>query len=180
MACHRRLAGCARCACVTAARAPCGRLAAGFFQPISEHGFGVIDGSLVGQHLVETQIVVVQAEQQLTQISPRLDSMPLGAGEDREQDRRPRPRLPAPQKQPILCNSDSGEGWVPFEYDRLITSPTGEVWVALGIRVAWEGHRDYWIDHVAVTTTAIPEPSAMILLLIAVTTMLTSGRIRCR
>ena len=75
-----------------------------------------------------------------------------------------------------IGNTDSGEGWVPFEYDRLITSPTGEVWVALGIRVAWEGHRDYWIDHVAVTTTAIPEPSAMILLLIAVTTVLTSGR----
>ena len=75
--------------CVTAARVPCGRFAAGFFEPISEHGFGMIGCPLVGQHLVETWIVVVQAEQQLAQVGPRLDAVTLGAGEDREQDRPP-------------------------------------------------------------------------------------------
>jgi hypothetical protein len=36
-------------------------LAAGFFKPVGKHGFGVIGGPLVGQHLVETRIVAVQA-----------------------------------------------------------------------------------------------------------------------
>ncbi|HEY4311545.1 MAG TPA: hypothetical protein VGN12_19015 [Pirellulales bacterium] len=67
---------------MTAACAFCGCLAAGFFEPIGEHGFGVIGGPLVGQHLVETRIVVVQAEQQLTQIGPGLDPMSLGTGEN--------------------------------------------------------------------------------------------------
>jgi hypothetical protein len=52
--------------CVTAATAPSGRFAAGFLEPVGEHGFGVIGGPLVGQHVVETWIVVVQAEQQPT------------------------------------------------------------------------------------------------------------------
>ena len=98
----RRSAGLARCACVTAARALCGRFAAGFFEPIGEHGFGVIGGPLVGQHLVETRIVVVQAQQQLAQVGPRFDAVTLGAGEDREQDGRPRPGLLAAQEQPVL------------------------------------------------------------------------------
>jgi hypothetical protein len=53
--------------------------------------------------------------------------------------------------------TDTAAGWVPFEYAQTVTSATGEAWVALGVRVAWETHRDYWIDHVAVTV--IPEPS---------------------
>ena len=60
--------------------------------------------------------------------------------------------------------TDTAAGWVPFEYDQTVTSPTGQVWVALGVRVAWETHRDYWIDHVAVTV--IPEPSTIGLLAI--------------
>jgi len=59
-----------------------------------------------------------------------------------------------------IGSTDSVAGWAPFAYDQLITSPTGQVWVALGIRVAFEGHRDYWIDHVTVTTETIPEPSS--------------------
>jgi hypothetical protein len=39
---------------------------------------------LVGEHLIEMWIVVVQAEQQFAQIGPRFDAMTLGAGEDRE------------------------------------------------------------------------------------------------
>ncbi len=79
--------------CVTAARAPCGRFAAGFFEPIREDAVGVISRPLVGQHFVQTGIVGVQTEQQFSQISPRLDSMSLGAGEDREQNGRSRPGL---------------------------------------------------------------------------------------
>jgi hypothetical protein len=41
---------------------------------------------LVGEHLIEPWIVVVQAEQQFTQIGPRFDAVTPGAGEDREQD----------------------------------------------------------------------------------------------
>jgi hypothetical protein len=65
-----------------------------------------------------------------------------------------------------IGSTDSAEGWVPFAYDRTITSPTGQVWVALGIRVAWETHRDYWIDHVVVATDVVPEPSTCGVLLI--------------
>ena len=56
-----------------------------------------------------------------------------------------------------IGSTDSAAGWVPFEYEQIVTSPSGQAWVALGVRVAWETHRDYWIDHVAVTV--IPEPS---------------------
>ena len=88
---------------VTATIASSGRFAAGFFEPVGEHGFGVMGGPLVGQHLVETRIVVVQAEQQLAQVGPRLDPVTLGPGKDREQNGRPRPGLPASQEQPILA-----------------------------------------------------------------------------
>ena len=56
----------------------------------------------IGQHLIETRIVVVQAQEEFTQVGPRLDPMTLGAGEDREQDGRARPGLLAAQEQPIL------------------------------------------------------------------------------
>ncbi len=88
---------------MTTTRAACGRFAAGFFEPIGEHGFGVIGRPLIGQHLVETRVVVVQAEQQLTQIGPRFDAVALGTGEDREQDGRSRPGLRAAQEQPVLA-----------------------------------------------------------------------------
>jgi hypothetical protein len=63
-----------------------------------------------------------------------------------------------------IGSTDVAEGWVPFAYEETITSPSGQVWVALGIRVAWETHRDYWIDHVVVTTTQIPEPLSAVLM----------------
>ena len=71
---------------MTASRALRGRFAAGFFEPIGEHGFGAIGGPLVWQHLVETRVVVVQAEQQLAQVGPGLDAVTLGPGKDREQN----------------------------------------------------------------------------------------------
>ena len=69
----------------------------------------MIGRPLVGQHLIETRIVVVQAQQQFTQVGPRFDPVTLGAGEDREQDGRARPGLLAAQEQPV------------FSPDRLVT-----------------------------------------------------------
>jgi hypothetical protein len=44
----------------------------------------VIGRPFVGQHVFETRIIVMEAEQQFAEVGPRLDSVPLGAGEDRE------------------------------------------------------------------------------------------------
>jgi hypothetical protein len=73
--------------------------------------------------------------------------------------------------------TDSAAGWVPFTYDNIINSPSGQAWVAVGVRVAWETHRDFWIDRVAVTTTVLPEPSTSTLLLLAFANAL--RRVRC-
>lgn len=64
-----------------------------------------------------------------------------------------------------IGTTDTAEGWVPFSYEEVITSPTGIAWVGVGIRVAWETHRDYWIDRVVVTTAPIPEPSSLAIVL---------------
>lgn len=66
-----------------------------------------------------------------------------------------------------IGSTDSVAGWAPFAHSELITSATGDVWIAVGIRVAWESPRDYWIDQVVVTTTPVPEPSAMALVGVA-------------
>jgi hypothetical protein len=58
-------------------------------------------------------------------------------------------------------------GWALFAHDQLIASPTGEVWVAVGIRVAWESPRVYGIDHVVVTTSQVPEPSSLLVTAVA-------------
>jgi hypothetical protein len=75
-----------------------------------------------------------------------------------------------------IGSTDTAEGWVPFSFDRIVNSPTGQVWVALGIRVAWETHRDYWIDHVVVSTAAVPEPITAVLLLPTVAGIALPGR----
>jgi hypothetical protein len=59
----------------------------------------------------------------------------------------------------LIGQTNSAMGWVPFEYHQAVNSPTGQVWVGLGIRVSWEGPREYWIDHVSVSIPAVPEPS---------------------
>ncbi len=78
-----------------------------------------------------------------------------------------------------IGSTDSAEGWVPFSFQDTITSPTGEVWFAAGIRVAWETPRTYWIDHVVVSAMAVPEPASATLLAVAcigIVTMLGSRR----
>ena len=59
-----------------------------------------------------------------------------------------------------IGSTDSAEGWVPFSFQDTVTSPTGAVWFAAGIRVAWETPRVYWIDHVVVST-GVPEPASI-------------------
>ena len=52
-------------------------------------------------------------------------------------------------------------GWDPrFAYVKHVTSDTGRVWVAASVRIAWETHRDYWIDHVRVSTDPVLEGDA--------------------
>jgi hypothetical protein len=65
-----------------------------------------------------------------------------------------------------IGSTDTAEGWVPFSFQDTVTSPTGEVWFAAGIRVAWETPREYWIDHVVVST-GVPEPISTALVAIA-------------
>ncbi|HEY3393146.1 MAG TPA: PEP-CTERM sorting domain-containing protein [Lacipirellulaceae bacterium] len=77
-----------------------------------------------------------------------------------------------------IGSTDSAEGWVPFTYEDTIISPSGQVWVAAGIRVAWETPRVYWIDHVTVSTMAIPEPTTAALLALTFAGMLAALRSR--
>jgi hypothetical protein len=58
----------------------------------------------------------------------------------------------------------SAKGWVPFTYQGTVTSPLGEAWIGVGIRVSWESSREYWIDRVSVTSSRVPEPSSVGLL----------------
>lgn len=65
-----------------------------------------------------------------------------------------------------IGSTDTAQGWVPFTCDAMIPPSASPVWVAVGIRVAWETHRDFWIDRVVVTTEIVPEPSGASLLLV--------------
>src|SRR5262249_52381016 len=75
-----------------------------------------------------------------------------------------------------LGETGSAQGWVPFSVTKTLAAPAGQLWVALGIRVAWETHRDYWIDHVVVNTTTIPEPSSLCCVAMALAATL---KLRC-
>lgn len=64
-----------------------------------------------------------------------------------------------------IGETDTAQSWVPFSYEQVIGPTADPVWVALGIRVAWETPRTYWIDRVVVSTTIVPEPTGACLLL---------------
>lgn len=82
----------------------------------------------------------------------------------------------------LIGLTDRIAGWDAFSFSRTLSSTASQVWVALGIRVAWEGHHDHWIDHVRVVTTQrnfglfprepinspVPEPASVALLAISV------------
>jgi hypothetical protein len=64
-----------------------------------------------------------------------------------------------------IGSTDTAQGWVSFTYEQLIAPTPDQVWVALGIRVAFETHRDYWIDRVVVSTVTVPEPASAAIML---------------
>ena len=73
----------------------------------------MFDRPSIRKHLIEPRIVVVEAQQQFAQVGPRFDAMALGTGEDREQDGRAGPGLPAAQKHPIFfCQSPADAAFV--------------------------------------------------------------------
>jgi hypothetical protein len=73
-----------------------------------------------------------------------------------------------------IGSTDSAEGWVPFSLQDTITSATGQVWFAAGIRVAWETPRVYWIDHVVVSAMAVPEHASTTILAVGCITAVTT------
>lgn len=54
-----------------------GRFISGFFGPMGENRLGVGRGPAVGQHLLQTRVVGIEAEQKLADVTPRLDPMTL-------------------------------------------------------------------------------------------------------
>jgi hypothetical protein len=56
----------------------------------------------------------------------------------------------------IVGSTDTAAGWVQYNHSAKVTPVTNQVWVAVGISIVWETHRDYWIDHVSVA--GVPEP----------------------
>ena len=63
----------------------------------------------------------------------------------------------------VIGETGTNTGWVPFTYQQTVNSAGGQAYVALGIRVAWEARRQYWVDHVQVNV--VPEPSSIAMLL---------------
>ena len=77
-------------ASATALFAFSGGLVAGFFQAMNENRFGMLSGPAIWQHLFEPVVVGVHAQEEFTDISPRFQSVPFGAGQDRIQHSRTR------------------------------------------------------------------------------------------
>ena len=55
----------------------------GLVEPMGEDGLGMRRSPAVGQHLIQSRIVRMQAEEKVAYIAPGLDPMTLGAGQDR-------------------------------------------------------------------------------------------------
>jgi len=60
------------------AAASASRFGSGFFEPVSEDRLGMCCGPAVGQHLFQTRIIRVDAEQKLADVDSRLDPVTLG------------------------------------------------------------------------------------------------------
>jgi hypothetical protein len=59
-------------------------------------------GPAVRQHLFQTRVICIQAEQQVPDVGPRLDAMTLGARQDRVQHGGPGARGFMAQEEPIF------------------------------------------------------------------------------
>ena len=55
-----------------------------FVQAMRENGCGVFGGPAIWEQLIKLRIVAMQAQEDLTQVGPRLDPVTLGASENRE------------------------------------------------------------------------------------------------
>ena len=70
-------------AAMSAAGAGANGLGSGFVEPMGEHGLGMRRGPAIGQHLFQSRIIRMQAEEKVTDIAPWLEPMTLRAGQDR-------------------------------------------------------------------------------------------------
>ena len=55
----------------------------GFVEPMGEDCLGMCRSPAVGQHLFQSPVICMQAEQKVAYVAPRLDPMTLRTGEDR-------------------------------------------------------------------------------------------------
>ena len=55
----------------------------GFVEPMGEDGLGMCRSPAVRQHLIQARIVRMQAEEKVAYVTPGLDPMTLGTGQDR-------------------------------------------------------------------------------------------------
>ena len=63
----------------------------------------------------------------------------------------------------FIGETNTAYGWVQHGYQQTVTSSSGQVWVGVGIGVAWEGPFTYWIDSVEVSGV-LPEPATLSIL----------------
>ena len=62
-----------------------GRSGSGFFESMCEDCLGMRRGPAVGQHLLQTQVVGMQAEKKFAYVAPQFDPITLRTGQDRAQ-----------------------------------------------------------------------------------------------
>ena len=65
---------------MTSAPAPSGGFAAEFCETVGEQGLGVLGSPVAWQHLIESWIIVVEAEQQFTQVGTEFNAVTLRPG----------------------------------------------------------------------------------------------------
>ena len=82
-----------------------GRFGSGFFESMREDRLGMRCGPAVGQHLLQTQVVGMQAEKKVTDVAPRFDPMTLRTGENCAQHSRTRTGRFAALGMPSLSRS---------------------------------------------------------------------------
>jgi hypothetical protein len=69
---------------MTSATAPSGGFAAGFCEPVGEHGHWVWGSPVAWQHLIESWIIVVEAEQKFTPVGPGFNAASMAISRRRQ------------------------------------------------------------------------------------------------